>query len=285
MVKSQEVKTIKTNIYCYLCKKEVRKEILLCNSCNSNPFFVEDLRKVLSSKKQFKEFVKTYSNNYSQIKNPNTKRFWNTKFLKPISFREQDKMTQDKINTIIDWLPEDKFNLLDIAIGQAYIEERLVERNKDFNLYGIDISSTAIKRVQKKYKGDFIVGDIFNIGSLYDKDQFDIIIALELIEHISPHKIFDFYKLVNSKLKKGGVFIISTPLNEGLRHRTENPSGHVRDYSISTLKAELTISKFIISDIRVFYAFNKYYQFKKILTKILINKYHPNNVVIKAIKK
>src|SRR3990170_7764615 len=89
------------------------------------PFDVENLRIELAAKRDFKNFVKTYSSKYPAIKALNTGKFWDKKFKSPKYFNDLDNMTKDKIETIIKFLPKKRLRILDLGIGQAYVEQKL----------------------------------------------------------------------------------------------------------------------------------------------------------------
>ncbi|MBI4092137.1 MAG: class I SAM-dependent methyltransferase [Candidatus Levybacteria bacterium] len=193
-------------------------------------------------------------------------------------------MTKDKINIIIEFLPKENSKILDLGIGQGYLEQRLQEIGGNYELYGIDISEKAIIRLKEKFKGKFKNCDVLKIKNYYKKGYFDAIVAIELIEHVSPRKIFRFYKDIRSLLKPAGIFILSTPLNENLRLMKENPSSHVREYTEPIIVAELKLSGFKVLEKRYFFAFKKLYSIKKILTKLFPGRWKPNNIVIVAKK-
>ncbi|MDO8634294.1 MAG: class I SAM-dependent methyltransferase, partial [archaeon] len=128
-------------------------------------------------------------------------------------------------------------------------------------------------------------------GKLFKKNSFDAIVALELIEHIPPKEIFKLYEMICHLLKPGGIFIITTPTNEGLRDKKtclpagrENPSGHVRDYTIPILEMELSISGFKILNKKTLFAFQTNYRIKKHVSLFLKNRWRPNNILIAAKK-
>lgn len=248
------------------------------------PFEVEDLRTKLAVKKDYNNFRKTYSDKHPEIKADNSSRFWNAKFKTPTKFKDLDGMTKDKINTIIKFLPNEASRILDLGIGQGYLEQRLQEIRGNYELYGIDISEKAIIRLKKKFKGKFKNGDVLKIKNYYKKGYFDAIVAIELIEHISPRKIFKFYEDIRSLLKTTGIFILSTPLNENLGLMKKNPSSHVREYTEPIIVTELKLSGFKVLSERYFFAFKNLYSIKKIITKLWQGWWGANNIVIKAVK-
>ncbi|MBP7832461.1 MAG: class I SAM-dependent methyltransferase [Candidatus Levybacteria bacterium] len=262
---------------------ENTKGSMLCAVCAGNPYLVEDGRDLVARNGDATLFKSLYKSSFPEIKNVNSGKFWNEHFNSALTLKDQDLMTRDKIHKIKSLIPNKKLKILDLGFGQGYIEE-LLNDNKNYELYGIDISSTAVKRAKKKFKGNFITGDISKIETHYKKNFFDVILALELMEHISPTKIFNFYKSLHSLLKPHGILIISTPLNEDLRNKKENPSGHVRDYQPAVIKMEQELSGFRILESHTFYAFEKNYKIKKFLTRVFPNHWKPNNIVVKSEK-
>lgn len=249
-----------------------------------DPFSVEDYRNELAEKYDIDLFKKTYTSTSPEINNLNSGKFWNNIFKSALSFQDQDAMTREKIDYVISLLPPVGSKILDLGIGQGYLEERLKEKKLDYKFYGIDISSTSVTRAKQLFKGEFILGDVMQIDKYYKPNSFNAIVALELIEHISPSKVFSFYSRVKKLLSKNGVFIVTTPLNEGLRYMKENPSGHVREYTIPILKTELALSGFTIKKIKTFYAFMTMYRLKKLILKLLRKRWKPNNVAILCVK-
>lgn len=247
-------------------------------------FAVEDVRTKLALNEDFIEFKKTYTSKYPVTIEDNSSHFWNEKFKISMKFRELDGMTKDKINTIVKFLPKEGSKILDLGIGQGYLEQRLQEIGKTYELYGVDISDKVILRLKKRYKGEFNVGDVLKIKTYYKDNYFDAIVAIELIEHISPRKILSFFRDVRRLLKSTGVIILSTPLNENLRLMKENPSSHVREYTESILIAELKISGFKVLKENYFFAFKNLYSIKKIVAKLLPKRWKPNSVVVRAVK-
>jgi|SRR3989344_2945694 len=248
-------------------------------------FETENTRDSLARENKLRKFALTYKGEFTN-NNPNTPSLWDDKFSKKENLEAQDGMTKDKIKFITNCISaiNPPIKLLDIGIGQAFLEQELKKNNIKFQLSAIDISKLSIKRSEKNYKAIGFVDDALNMDKYFKPKYFDVIVAIEVIEHISPNKIFSFYKKVRSLLREGGLFIISTPLNEGLSHMKDNPSAHVREYTQQILRAEFEISKFRILKTKTLIAFNKYYTFKKYLSKIFPNRWEPNNIIIVARK-
>lgn len=98
--------------------------------------------------------------------------------------------------------------VLDVASGEGYGTNLLSKKaNK---IYGVDISSEAIKFSREKYKNDnitFIQAEAINIP-LPDQN-IDVIVCFETIEHHDKHNemLTEFKRI----LKPDGILIISSP--------------------------------------------------------------------------
>lgn len=228
------------------------------NNLNSNNQIVENdrIRHEFAMLRDYKSLGKTYTKKYD-VKNLNTGKYWNTIFDNNETLTDQSPMTKDKISIIANLIPEGPKKILDLGIGQGFLEEKLLALSKRHNCFGIDISAHAIKRAKGKFRGEFTTDSVHNIRNHYSKNSFDVIVAIELLEHINASAIFSLYKDVRSLLNKNGMLIISIPINEHLEKMNNNPSAHVRDYSQETIKAELVLNRFYVIQTFKLYAFKK----------------------------
>lgn len=263
---------------CLICHK---KENILCSTCRKNPFRVEDARKILAEQGNTKELSKLYDKAYAEIPNLNSGIFWDQRLYKVQPLQEQDGMTKQRIQSAARFIPSHAKKMLDIGAGQGYIEEILSMR-QDIDFYANDFSGKAIHNLKKRFNGHFKKENIYQMK--YPKDAFDVILALEVLEHIPPSKLLSVLTEIKLLLKKGGIFIVSVPMNEGLEHMETNPNGHVRDYSIALILAELKLAGFTDMHYKTAYAFKSLYTFKKLLSLIFTNKWNPNNVIVQCRK-
>lgn len=252
----------------------------LCNKCIKKPFLIERVRQILASINDLDSLKNTYNRKYAEINNLNTPTFWNDKLIGISELQKQDGMTKDRVRAAFKLLPADAQKVLDIGAGMGFIEELLSYKN--IKIFGNDISSISVNYLKSKFKGQFRKESIYEME--YSRNFFDAVFALEVLEHIPPSKIFNLLKKIKKILKKNGSLIISVPTNEGLEKKKNNPSGHVRIYTENLIKKELELAGFKIRKIKTFYAFENFYVFKKILSKILWNRWEPNDIVVLARK-
>lgn len=264
---------------CLICLKT--NSYPLCSVCGRNPFLIEKGRQKLAENRDLKTFQKMYKKSLPEIKNLNTRLFWDKKLDRTDFLINQDGMTKERIHTAASYIPKGSIRVLDIGAGYGFLEE-LISKVDNLEVYGNDISGAAIKNLKKRFKGQYKVESIYNMN--YNKNYFDLVFALEVLEHIPPSKVFYALSNIKEVLKKGGILVISVPTNEGLEEMSDNPSGHVRDYTIPLITSELTVIGFKVLDVKTLYSFNSLYLFKKMLFKLIKGRWKPNDIVIKAQK-
>lgn len=263
---------------CLICKIDDKSTI--CRNCARKPFLVEKARQILAGMSDLNLLKKTYSSGYAEIKNLNTGSFWNNKLSQGGSLKNQDGMTKDRVKTAYQFLPRNAQIVLDIGAGNGFIEELLTQTN--IKIYGNDISSVSVNNLKSKFKGKFRKESLYEMR--YPKNSFDVIFALEVLEHVPPSRIFSLLKKIKYFLKRNGAFIISIPTNEGLEKMKNNPNGHIRTYTENLIRAELGVAGFKVIKLKTLYAFKNFYAFKKITSIFLRNKWKPNDIIILAEK-
>lgn len=273
---------------CIICHSSVvNKSIPLCGNCRSNPFRVEKARDVFAKNKKFGLLERTYNQNFSEILDVNSPEFWDMLFSKNKRLEEKSPITKDRISTVIRMIKNQRGKLLDVGFGWGFIEKGLLKlRRNKLSFYGIDISRIAVAEAKRTLPGKFIQGSILKIP--FPSDYFDLVVSLEVLEHILPFQTFKALGELWRVLKKRSFLIISVPLNESLEVMCKkglNPSGHVRAYTSELVKTELKIAGFKILKEKYFYAFKNSYWLKNFLRKIILkSRWQPNNILLVAQK-
>lgn len=99
--------------------------------------------------------------------------------------------------------------ILEAGMGQGKFLKKIAKFRPDAQLYGVDISNTAIEAVQREntLKGDFRVGDAQSLP--FSGDFFDAVVIADVLEHLEdPQKAVLEAKRV---LKFGGIFHFYVP--------------------------------------------------------------------------
>ena len=131
--------------------------------------------------------------------------------------------------------------ILEIGCASGSLLELLIV-NGFKNIYGIDISEEAIKLCKKKGIKNCHVMDAVNMK--FKNEEFDLIIAADVLEHIKDHNIaLNEWKRI---LKKNGKMIIFVPAFKFLWSDHDYINHHYRRYSKYELIKALNDSNFNI---------------------------------------
>lgn len=127
--------------------------------------------------------------------------------------------------------------VLDVGCGYGYGSFLLSRAAK--RVTGLDFSAERIKYAQKSYKSDnlqFVTGDATRLENNLHINNFDVVVGMQLIEHIEKPELF--IESTKKVAKDNGSVIIATP-NRLLRIRGYqkpwNPE-HFREYDPASLK-------------------------------------------------
>lgn len=145
---------------------------------------------------------------------------------------------------------EKDLKILNIGIGNGYMEELLLKELNKENIFSLDPSEQALEEIKKIYNlpdrnllngyaDDISIPDSF----------FDYVIASEVIEHIPDGAYSNSLLEIKRILKPGGFFIGTVPDNEDLAKnsytcpyckKNSHRVGHARSYTRESLKKDLS---------------------------------------------
>jgi 2-polyprenyl-3-methyl-5-hydroxy-6-metoxy-1,4-benzoquinol methylase len=122
----------------------------------------------------------------------------------------------------VNRLDPKKASVLEIGPGKgefiAWLNSLGIE---DIDVFDIDQEVVDFVKTNYKIKNSFVSD---HISSIKDKMRmYDMIILVQVLEHIDPNKYFVFVRSIFSMLRKGGVLIIVVP-------NANNPLGMVERY-------------------------------------------------------
>ncbi len=114
-----------------------------------------------------------------------------------------------KMLELLGRLPEPPRRILDLGCGDGYLSNLLQQHYPQAEIWGIDISKTAIAAGNKKYKNiNFILGDAEKKLPFTD-NFFDIVISGEHIEHLRD--VDTYLEEINRVTKDYGYLLMTTP--------------------------------------------------------------------------
>jgi 2-polyprenyl-3-methyl-5-hydroxy-6-metoxy-1,4-benzoquinol methylase len=117
------------------------------------------------------------------------------------------------------------------------------------NVTGIDISEDQVAEAKEKGFNAIHADALTYLQE--QKEQYEIIVAMDIIEHFTKEELFNLLTLIYQALKPGGLFVIQTPNGEGLmpNYVIYGDLTHFTILSPLSLKHILTFTGFV--DIRV----------------------------------
>ncbi|HYF47137.1 MAG TPA: methyltransferase domain-containing protein [Acidimicrobiales bacterium] len=139
-------------------------------------------------------------------------------------------------------------SLADVGCGTAGVLHRLAELlDPPPRLVGFEPSPDAFRLASERGRGDAPV-ELVN-GTLRDGDRFDVLLALDVIEHVP-----DLYGFLSSLHEHADAFVFHVPLDlsvQGVARRTalldaRRDLGHVHWFTAETLRETLAESGFAV---------------------------------------
>jgi len=210
----------KLELNAFKVDKEIEEGILECKKCSHKfpiiakiPILWDDFSEYLSSRKKLGGKL------YQLIQNQKLKEFLKSSLSKidPVADRTE---LEERWSTIyansknlkfypfvkgnIDALPKSNF-VLEHGCSIGIMTSFLADSNK--MVFGIDRSFSALRIAKKSYKSnlDYFVAD--SMSSVFGKLQFDLILALNILELIEP---LELLKHISTQISSGH-FVISEP--------------------------------------------------------------------------
>ena len=127
---------------------------------------------------------------------------------------------------------EEAVNVLELGCNEAW-GALLLKQNIDLCSYtGIDFDNETIDWNKNNLPDSFVFvcDDFFSYGKKTDK-KYDLVLALDVIEHIAPKKEDDFCQLLTGALSERGTAIIGTPHIKMMEYASEGSrAGHINMY-------------------------------------------------------
>lgn len=136
--------------------------------------------------------------------------------------------------------------ILDIGCGSGLMLKDLAELGETC---GMDMSDDAIKFSKEIYNGEIKKGALPD-NLPYEKYYFNLIVALDVIEHIDDD--LASLKAMRSRLKKNGMALITVPAYMFLWSAFDEMNEHKRRYTMSELREKIIEAGFEIEKISYF---------------------------------
>ena len=118
-----------------------------------------------------------------------------------------------RVNIALEFVGTNK-KVLDLGCNDGAIANRI--RNMGNYVLGVDLPEVT-KIAERKNPGIEYVSCDLSEGLPFEDEEFDVVVALELIEHLVDDEFF--LNECNRVIRKGGKLIISTPNVAFIRNR------------------------------------------------------------------
>ncbi len=147
------------------------------------------------------------------------------------------------------YLPnKDELRILDVGCGTG---STLRELEKYGQATGVDISEEAVKFC--KLRGCKNVHKIDSQGLFFEDEMFDLVVALDVIEHISDDcaALSDYYRVT----KEDGILLLTVPAYDFLWGAHDEMNHHKRRYIANELKNKVKGTGFAVERLTYFNTF------------------------------
>ena len=125
-----------------------------------------------------------------------------------------------------------KFNLgrnldvLEVGFGNGFFLD--FSRSIGWNISGVELIPTLTDRASQN--GFMAFNSIYDIQT---RNQYDLIVAFDVLEHIEQDQLLKFFETIRGLLKPSGVFIIRVP-NGSSPFGLSNQHGDITHHSVIT---------------------------------------------------
>ena len=133
-------------------------------------------------------------------------------------------------------------SLLDVGCGTGFILEGIHARYPHLMLAGSDADAGTLERVMRRVPAALVFEGL--AADLPFRDQFDIVTALDVIEHIDDDR--EALVSIRRTLKSGGVVVLTVPQHPALWSEVDDFSRHRRRYTRKELLEKVRASGYVV---------------------------------------
>jgi SAM-dependent methyltransferase len=140
-------------------------------------------------------------------------------------------------------------DILDVGCGPGLMLEGLREYG---NISGMDFSEKAVQYSQSKNIGDIRRGELPHSFAFKGK-KFDLILALDVIEHIEED--VESLRVLHDALKPQGKIVLTVPAYQFLWSKHDEVNEHKRRYILSELRKKMASASLKVEKISYYNTF------------------------------
>jgi 2-polyprenyl-3-methyl-5-hydroxy-6-metoxy-1,4-benzoquinol methylase len=123
----------------------------------------------------------------------------------------RERHLRSAIWSLREWLPPkaEEPRVLDLACGPGNLLA-VFQRIGYADFAGVDASAEQVAVARRSFP-DVVEDDVFAFLAREEEGEYDVITAFDLIEHFTRDEGIDFLRLVNRRLRPGGMLILQMP--------------------------------------------------------------------------
>ena len=157
-------------------------------------------------------------------------------------------------------------SFLDVGCGDGIFEGYVAEHHPEIVATGVDLSDVAIEKARTQFpSATFVLGDATTGGLSFEDASFDVVIALDVLEHLFvPQDLLREMKRVSKKHIIVGVpnfssFPARLQMLFGRTPENNRPKkGHAYWFNYVILTKLLTENGFLVEEIKINYQLMRY---------------------------
>ena len=174
------------------------------------------IKKILNSK----PITPFYKKIYSSIFPPNER-------YDPDTLDAEIKYFNEYAGAIIDKIHG---KVLDLGCGFGYLTKKIADKRDVKDAYAVDKISPDEFRFLNHPKIKYFQRNITALKQEPQFSDFDVVVSTEFVEHIKEKDFINLLEWIKNCLRKGGVFVGSTPNNKTSFPKFSNVVYHIREY-------------------------------------------------------
>ena len=256
---------------CPNCRAGQDAQLGACHLCGWQSEQVEGISVLLSLADRKDDFFREYVENYHALSLSDMQH--------GIVEKRYLSNQAEKMMRYYTGMPD---SILEVGVGQGLLLQKLCTKYPGSKIVAIDISIPFLKHVRKTVAVECLFA---NAENLPFKDEFDLVVASDILEHVlNP---MDFLLSVNISLKSNGTMLLRVPFEDNMLQYSrllgsKYKFAHLRNFSRRNLLLMLDQAGFAVQRVFYdgFYAYGRRRLFRNGKAKELfdeyIKKYYPN---------
>lgn len=126
-------------------------------------------------------------------------------------YAKANKRIKNAIESLAQFILPDQTEILDIGCGLGWSTYEFSRFFKSSNFQGIDISPVLIDKAQKLFNNKNLNYKTFDVLENIPDKKFDVIVMIDVYEHIPLKNRIAFHESLNALLKDNGRIILACP--------------------------------------------------------------------------